>query len=71
MTIDEFMTDMAPKMRSGWVFMDEDRDWYWVDIEDEPILEDDWQTSNFQDSLDMFDIAPVDDWKQSKRRVGR
>lgn len=28
MTIDEFMRDIAPKMRPGWVAMDESENWF-------------------------------------------
>lgn len=31
MTIEEFMRDIAPKMRPGWVAMDDDGQWYWYD----------------------------------------
>ena len=70
MTIDEFMRDIAPKMLQGWIFMDKNGWWYYTDIDDAPVLEDDWETSDFQNNLDMFDIAPVDDWTQSLRKVG-
>lgn len=29
MTIDEFMAGVSPKMRQGWVAMDESGDWFW------------------------------------------
>lgn len=35
MTIDEFMRDIAPKMRPGYVAMDEDKAWCW--FYDKPI----------------------------------
>ena len=70
MTIDEFMTDIAPKMRPGWVAMDEGGDWYWY--LDKPEIEDAgcYSTSLCYSSLEMFDIAPVEDWTQSLRKVG-
>lgn len=74
MTIDEFMRDIAPKMRSGFVFYDRMGDWQYCAEQPEENLEDGWWMRQ-QDgcdllSLQMFDIAPVDDWKKSKRKVG-
>uniref|UniRef100_A0AAU8B1L2 Uncharacterized protein n=2 Tax=Dulem virus 29 TaxID=3145747 RepID=A0AAU8B1L2_9CAUD len=43
MTIDEFMRDIAPKMRPGWVAMDFDGDWYWY--LDKPTMEDDFYSA--------------------------
>lgn len=36
MTIDEFMTDIAPKMRPGWVAMSQKGDWWYYP--DEPLI---------------------------------
>ena len=68
MTIDEFMRDIAPKMRPGWVAMDFDGDWYL----DKPTMEDDFYSviNLCCAGLEGFDIAPVDDWTQSLRKVG-
>lgn len=30
-----------------------------------------WWGNDYETSLSMFDIAPVDDWKKSKRKVGK
>lgn len=38
MTIEEFMRDIAPKMRPGWVAMDETDSWYWY--MDKPEIDD-------------------------------
>lgn len=74
MTIEEFMRDIAPKMRSGFVFYDWMGDWQFCTECPEENLEDGWWVKQ-QDgadllSLQMFDIAPVDDWTQSLRKVG-
>lgn len=77
MTIDEFMKDIAPKMRPGWVAMDKNGDWHcfvrkpyipasrkvprWLMRRSSPY--------NVK-SLSMFRISPVDDWTQSLRKVG-
>ena len=71
MTIEEFMRDIAPKMRPGWVAMDESGDWFWY--MDKPEIKD---CSYFPLNLcymclECFDIDPVDDWKKSKRKVGK
>ena len=70
MTIDEFMRDIAPKMRPGWVAMDESESWFWY--LDKPEIEDEgyYPINLCYSSLEMFDIAPVDDWTQSLRKVG-
>lgn len=71
MTIDEFMRDIAPKMRSGWVAMDYDGAWYWFlskPSEDMGI----WGSkNNYYSRLCCYNIAPVDDWKKSLRKVGK
>lgn len=71
MTIDEFMQDIAPKMRLGWVAMDEDKAWCWFC--DKPILDkkhEIWRGSQLWGWLSCYEIAPVDDWTQSLRKVG-
>lgn len=74
MTIDEFMADIAPKMRPGWVAMDKDERWFW--FENEPNREDlkyawfNYKGRCMQCNLCAFDIDPVDDWTQSLRKVG-
>lgn len=75
MTIEEFMRDIAPKMNKGWVAMDEDKDWFWYS--EEPVkywFEGYWNacidTPVFRLN-DIFDIASVDDWTQSLRKVGK
>lgn len=73
MTIDEFMRDIAPKMREGWVAMDRDEIWYY--LVDKPKLNKDlemWLATKRTGGmlLESFDIVPVDDWTQSLRKVG-
>lgn len=69
MTIDEFMTDISPKMRPGWVAMDKDRTWSYFPYEPR-IIDVSWWGNDYETSLSMFDIDPVDDWTQSLRKVG-
>lgn len=72
MTIDEFMRDIAPKMRPGWVAMDEDKSWCHYPYE--PTIElysGIWECNcAVITSLDVFNIASVDDWTKSLRKVG-
>lgn len=73
MTIDEFMRDIAPKMRPGWVAMSKQNIWWY--FPDEPLLNTGslcWNKTGdkFPSMLSGFDIAPVDDWTQSLRKVG-
>lgn len=71
MTIDEFMRDIAPKMRPGWVAMDKDRTWSYFPYKPR-IIDVSWWGNNHDDPLsNMFDIFPVDDWTQSLRKVGK
>ena len=70
MTIDEFMRDIAPKMRPGWVAMDKDRVWYWFSIEPKVEYRAWFGKELCYICLGCFDIAPVDDWTQSLRKVG-
>lgn len=74
MTIDEFMRDIAPKMRPGWVAMDSDNRWNWYN-EKPDLGGGQWMYSSVNTLHlhlnSMFDIAPVDDWTQSLRKVGK
>ena len=74
MTIDEFMRDIAPKMRKGWVAMEENGIWNWFNNEP-TAFKNEWiyglEIDNYHTNLtDIFDIAHVDDWTQSLRKVG-
>lgn len=69
MTIDEFMADIAPKMRPGWMAMDKNRRWSYFPYKPR-IIGVSWWGNNHETSLSMFDIDPVDDWTQSLRKVG-
>lgn len=75
MTIDEFMADIAPKMRPGWVAMNKDGRWFWH--ENKPNIEHlkyawfNYTGRCMMCNLVSFDIAPVDDWTQSLRKVGK
>lgn len=70
MTIDEFMTDIAPKMRPGWVAMNYDSSWCWFSSKP-TVVGCIWMSLDLSFShLISFDIAPVDDWTQSLRKVG-
>lgn len=74
MTIDEFMRYIAPRMRPGWVAMDQDGRWFWH--ENKPSKESlkyawfNYAGKHMMSNLVSFDIAPVDDWTQSLRKVG-
>lgn len=70
MTIDEFMRDIAPKMRPGWVVMNYDSSWCWFSSKP-TVVGCIWMSLDLSFShLHSFDIAPVDDWTQSLRKVG-
>ena len=75
MTIDELMRDIAPKMRKGWVYIDDQQRLCYSD--EKPCL----VSSRYADGRPFnrwdivgdilpFDISPVDDWTQSLRSVG-
>lgn len=42
MTIDEFVRDIAPKMRKGWVAMEENGIWNWFNNEP-TAFKDEWK----------------------------
>lgn len=70
MTIEEFMRDIAPKMRPGWVAMDDDGRWYWYDKKP---LELNWGfhiKGSIKIQIEFFNIEPVNDWQKSLRKVG-
>lgn len=73
MIIDEFMRDIAPKMRPGYVAMDKDGRWFWYSKEPLPIKRQKHWTwvGNVNCFPLLFNIAPVDDWTQSLRKVGK
>lgn len=74
MTIEEFMRDIAPKMRSGFVFYDWMAGWQFCEERPEENLENNWwvkqQDGDELFSMQMFAISPVDDWRKSLRKVG-
>lgn len=72
MTIDEFMRDVAPKMRPGWVAMDYDGSWSWFGRK--PVRDNErklWRGSQLWGWLYCYEITPVDDWTQSLRKVSK
>lgn len=79
MTIDEFMRDIAPKMRDGYIAMDKNGDWRWFIRK--PYIPASIQFPNGWSMrrpspynikpLGMFIIDPVDDWTQFLRKVGK
>lgn len=86
MTIDEFMRDIAPKMRPGWVAMHPDGNWCWFskkpkayntsekEKEDAEECGNGWDIPGDLDNylyLACFDIYLVDDWTKSLRKVGK
>ena len=71
MTIDEFMRDIAPKMRPGWVAMEDGGRWCWF-ASKPTMVGCIWMSLDLSFShLSSFDIAPIDDWTQSLRKVGK
>lgn len=70
MTIEEFMRDIAPKMRPGWVAMDKNRDWFWYEKKPPRLSWGFYIRSGIQIQIEFFDIDPVDDWRKSLRKVG-
>lgn len=74
MTIDEFMRDIALKMRPGWIAMSPSDDWYFYSTKPKIVLGD-WHnflnaSGGYSSPLYMFDIDPVDDWTKSLQKVG-
>lgn len=66
------ITDIIPFMNHGWVAMDSNGEWYWYDLK--PFVENEYNWCNGLHGcafdLCMFDIEPVDDWKQSLIKIG-
>lgn len=70
MTIDEFMRDIAPKMKQGWIAMDKTGDWSWFSSEPYYECDTNWEIDNgFWCPLFAFNINPVSDWEESLRKV--
>lgn len=70
MTIDEFMRDIAPKMRKGWVAMSAFGSWKYYCGNEPHITPCEWENGCGYISLFMFDISPCKNWTQSLRKVG-
>lgn len=64
--------ELIPFMKKGWVAMDMNRKWFWYNKEPMATLEC-WLGNKADElcCLGAFDIAPVEDWKKSLRKVGR
>ena len=64
--------DIIPHLKPKYVAMDKDGTWVW--FTHKPFLTQErnrWQVSDGTFSpLDMFDIAPADDWTKSLIKVG-
>lgn len=71
MTIEEFMAGVAPMMRKGWIAMDANGLWFWYSKNPTRFA----RNFNIKDGeiyeMLMFKIDPVNDWKKSKRKVGK
>ncbi len=59
MTIDEFMRDIAPKMRTGWVAMDEDGMWTWFDEEPYICSYTWWARGDVSEELSCLTLPPL------------
>ena len=64
--------DIIPFMKKGWVAMDSNGDWYWHRKKPvkEPTPWNYWNGRGSEYDLEMFDIAPADDWTKSLIKVG-
>ena len=69
--IDEFIKRNKDCFRKGYVAMDSDGKWWWYEVK--PFIEhkDDkcWINVTVFCGLFCFDIAPVEDWTSSLRKV--
>lgn len=70
MTIEEFMAGVAPMMRKGWIAMDANGLWFWYS-KNPTRLARNFNIKNGELYRISFNIIPVDDWKKSKRKVGK
>ena len=63
--------ELIPFMKKGWVAMDENGLWYWYEAEPKRGFGY-WHNSEEGCAWDLepFDIAPVEDWETSLRKVG-
>ena len=66
--------DLIPLLRKGWVAMDKSKHWCWFKTKPTRISFC-WVNHNCtywiaSASLSCFDIAPVEDWEKSLRKVG-
>lgn len=71
MTIDEFMAGVAPMMHKGWIAMDANGLWFWYSKKPTRLAHIFYIKDGEIYKISIFDIAPVDDWKKSKRKVGK
>lgn len=70
MTIEEFMCDIAPKMRPGWVAMDKNGEWFWFNKKPLKLSWGFYTKSGIQTQIEFFNIEPVNDWQKSLKKVG-
>lgn len=68
--------DIIPFMKKGWVAMDKSGEWWWYRKKPHKVLSyrNEWEEnerSKWQDvgGLNLFDIAPADDWTKSLIQV--
>lgn len=67
MTFDEFIKNVVPHMKSGWVAMDKDGTWEWYEGRPKCVVPAGMWTALCitHIRLDMFNIEPVEDWIDS------
>lgn len=70
-TIDEFIEQNKNCLKKGWIAMDEDECWYYFYIKPTAYkLSKIWNDGRHtKQELDVFDIAPIKDWKKSLRKI--
>lgn len=62
--------ELIPFMNEGWVAMDEDGGWSW--FSEEPQINDILWTAEEEVALvEIFDIAPAEDWTKSLIKIER
>lgn len=71
MTIDEFKKNIAPYMRHGFVFMNENGGWMYCRDKPEIFFDKGYWSDNEQEDWLPFNIELVDNWKESLIEVGK
>lgn len=75
MTIDEFMRDIAPKMKAGYIYQDEHGTWWFDENKPDIICQFgettpySWEFQDTRENISFYGLQQVSNWTESLREI--